>query len=182
MYGKEDEREVLTRIDIVNLLNRDIRFDILSAFVISAWNALILFGWILSLIMTFTIDEYAVYKISMLLLMTVLFLYFLRDSVKAWIVPLKKNAMLREGYCRIYEDIVVGVGPTYTVGHGSSLTVIYPVYLKESGKAINNTRRWFKYLSEGSSCIVIAYDEKYYKFDKCNVIAIYPSSMFRYVD
>lgn len=179
MYGKEDEREVLTRIDIVNLLNRDIRFDILSAFVISAWNALILFGWILSLIMTFTIDEYAVYKISMLLLMTVLFLYFLRDSVKYWNVPLKKKVMLREGYCRIYEDIVVGVGPSYHVGRRKW---IYPVYLKESGKAIYNTRRWFKYLSEGSSCIVIAYDETYYKFDECNIIAIYPSEMYRYVD
>ena len=76
MYGKEDEREVLTRIDIINLLNRDIRFDILSAFVISFWNALMLFGWILSLITIFLIDEYVVIKISTLLLMTVLFLYF----------------------------------------------------------------------------------------------------------
>lgn len=179
MYGKEDEREVLTRIDVINLLNRDIRYDILAAFVISLWNVLMLFGWILSLITIFLIDEYVVIKISTLLLMTVLFLYFLRWSVKYWNVALKKKAMLREGYCRIYEDIVVRVGPSYHVGRRKW---IYPVYLKESGKAIYNTRRWFKYLSEGSSCIVIAYDETYYKFDECNIIAIYPSEMYRYVD
>ena len=209
MYGKEDERQIVTNKDIQKTLRTQLNWG-LFPLIFSIFSVLFLmYGnicmWIDVIKEGF--DSFLYCSLTIYSLLSIVILI----AVAIWLIRFMNEHRIISGcYFEVVEDTIEYAGPAegeyrslidaikyysrdvmWNSGdrmaqHEANVMskrfrsrYVYPIMFAKYGRAIYDTFKWKQYLDKGDRCFLVIYDKEMYHGD-CNIVRIYPSTMYRY--